>query len=208
MEYTNRVADVFGYNPSQDPIKDVPIVTGATAYDCPRTNTTYILLFHESLYYGTELDHSLINPNQLRHFGVGVWDNPFDTTRTLSIEVNDELQIPLHMQGTKISFKSRSPTSQELASCPHISVTSSRPWNPTTVLLQQVTFSPQVVSNIPIDTAKGDNHSHFIAILPSQLGLLKQLRAAATTHTNTTTAIRNQTLIKHCFIALTLVLAT
>ena len=59
MEYTNRVADVYGYNLIQGPTKNVPIVTGATAYDCPHTNTTFILLFNESLYYGTQLDHSL-----------------------------------------------------------------------------------------------------------------------------------------------------
>ena len=44
-------------------MQNVPIVTGATAYDDPITGETFILLFHESLYYGKKLDHSLINPN-------------------------------------------------------------------------------------------------------------------------------------------------
>ena len=59
------------------PVKDVPIVTGASAY----TNgdgITYILLIHEALYYGDKLSHSLINPNQIRNNDVEFWDNPYD----------------------------------------------------------------------------------------------------------------------------------
>ena len=61
--YTTRSADVYPYNDSYEPIKDVPIVIGASAY----TNTqgvTYILLINEALYYGDKMDHSLLNPNQ------------------------------------------------------------------------------------------------------------------------------------------------
>jgi len=78
LSHTTRVADVYAYDKAIAPIENVPIVTGATAYDCPVTQATYILVFHESLYYGTKLDHSLINPNQVRHYGIPFWDNPFD----------------------------------------------------------------------------------------------------------------------------------
>ena len=77
-KYTTRTADVYAYDKSYKPITNVPIVTGATAYDSPITGETYILLFNESLYYGTRMDHSLFNPNQIRKYGVPVWDNPFD----------------------------------------------------------------------------------------------------------------------------------
>ena len=67
-----RTAYVYAYIQSYQPVENVPIVTGATAYDDPVTGQTYILIFHESLYYGTKLDHSLINPNELRNYGLKV----------------------------------------------------------------------------------------------------------------------------------------
>lgn len=143
MEYTSRVADVYGYDKSGSPAKDVPIVTGATAYDNPIDGNTYILVFHESLYYGTQLDHSLLNPNQLRYYGAQVYDNPFDTTREnpLLIETPDGVTIPLQTKGTKIFFDSRSPTHEELLDCPHIHCTSKRPWNPDEVVLKELNRS-------------------------------------------------------------------
>ena len=61
---TNRTADVFPYDSDCAPALNVPIVSGATALDHSDGNT-YILIFHESLYYGTKLGHSLLKPNQI-----------------------------------------------------------------------------------------------------------------------------------------------
>ena len=72
-----------------------------------------VLIVNEGLYYGKKLDHSLFNPNQLRSFGNPVWDNPFDKDRPLGIELSDVF-IPFDTQGTKIQFKTRAPTKQEL----------------------------------------------------------------------------------------------
>jgi hypothetical protein len=128
---------VYAYDKSYKPQEGVPIVAGGTAYDDPTTGTTYILVFNEALYYGTKLDHSLINPNQVRSYGIGFWDNPFDRTRKLCIDVNDELQIPMIAKGTKIQFASRTPTTQELDECPHIVMTSPASWNPQDVSLSE-----------------------------------------------------------------------
>ena len=52
IAYTNRSADIYPYSDSYTPMKNVPIVSAATAYDhCD--GTTYILVVHEALYYGT-----------------------------------------------------------------------------------------------------------------------------------------------------------
>ena len=110
-------------------------------YDDPLTGNTYILLFNESLYYGSKMDHSLFNPNQLRKYGVNVWDNPFDLEHPFSIQVNDDVEIPLNSMGTKIFFKSRVPTEYEMQACPKIEVTSAAPWNPTSVELQAIKTS-------------------------------------------------------------------
>ena len=68
-------------------IRHIPIVSGATAYD-HHDGHTYILVLHESLYYGTQLDHSLINPNQVRHYGIDLWDNLYDKERGLNIQTD------------------------------------------------------------------------------------------------------------------------
>ena len=101
LQSTSRTADVYGYSKDIKPIQNVPIVTGVTAYDCPDTNVTHLLIFNEALYYGSALDHSLINPNQVRSYGIPFWDNPFDHDRGLCIECNDELTIQMQQNGTK-----------------------------------------------------------------------------------------------------------
>jgi hypothetical protein len=55
---------------STTPIAYVPIVPGATANDNPISGDTYILVSNESLCFGNELDQTLINPNQLRSYGI------------------------------------------------------------------------------------------------------------------------------------------
>ena len=84
------------------------------------------------------MDHSLINPNQLRHYGLGFWDNPYDPVRKLQIDTNDDLVIPLQAQGTKLYFESRVPTRQELSECARITMSSPEPWNPKEVHMKQV----------------------------------------------------------------------
>lgn len=84
LEYTSRAAQVFGFDKSSGST-EVPIVTGATAYGDLQSGETYILVFNESLFFGARLDHSLLNPNQIRHYGVPVWDNPFDTNRKVGM---------------------------------------------------------------------------------------------------------------------------
>ena len=68
LEYTRRTADVYSYDKQSQPKKNIPIVSGATAWRDEKTEEVYILIFNESLYYGTRLDHSLINPNQVRAY--------------------------------------------------------------------------------------------------------------------------------------------
>ena len=128
-------------------------MSAATAYDDPITNTTYILVVNEGLYYGSKLSHSLFNPNQLRAHGIKYWDNPFDTRHSLTINIPDTLTIPLQTRGTKILFDTRSPTAHELETCPHIELTGAEPWNPTTVQLSSTTQVSKLGDN---DTCHSD----------------------------------------------------
>ena len=138
LSYTNRTADVYPFDESYKPMTSVPIVTGATTYH-HTDGTSYILVINEALFYGKKLKHTLINPNQIRHRGIGFWDNPYDQDHHLMIEISDhDLEIPLEYKGTKLIFQSSLPTEQELNELQHIELTSNQPWNPAAVVLGQV----------------------------------------------------------------------
>ena len=86
------------------------------------------------------MNHSLINPNQLRHFGTIVQDNPYSKDNITYIEANvpdndKRLQIPLTSKGINILFETQVPTQQELDDCPHVNLTSDYEWNPTEINL-------------------------------------------------------------------------
>ena len=101
LQYTERTADVYPYNSSYAPLHNVPIVSGATAWDNAEDGTTWILVIHEGLFYGNQLDHSLINPNQLRSNGILYQDNPFNKQDGFGINCYNLLEIPLETKGTK-----------------------------------------------------------------------------------------------------------
>jgi hypothetical protein len=130
MHYTNRECDVSPYADTYQPIVDVPIVTGATAVTSQESGLTYILVFNEAIWMGDVLDHSLINPNQMRAYGVNVQDNPYATTAMQIVAEQDEFELPMLADGTIIFFNSRTPTNHELETCPHITLSSAAEWNP------------------------------------------------------------------------------
>ena len=74
------------------------------------TNTGFIMVINEVLYYGKKLDHPLIIPNQLRCHETMVWDNPFDQYRDLCKKTGNGKTIDLTPDGTKIGFSSHVPT--------------------------------------------------------------------------------------------------
>jgi hypothetical protein len=143
LYFTGRACDVSPYNDNYETEKNVPIATGATAYTNKDTGEIYILIVNEGLWFGPKLDHSLINPNQLRHHGVDVWDNPYDSTRPLSIQTEDGISIPLAFQGTVLFADTRTPTQTELDTCLQIHLTSVNDWNPQTVKLSSVSRSTE-----------------------------------------------------------------
>jgi hypothetical protein len=130
MHYTNRECDVSPYADSYEPIRNVPIVSGATAVTSPDTGMTCILIFNEAIWMGELLDHSLINPNQLRFHGINVQDNPFGDVAMHIASDADNFSHPMNADGTTIFFDSRTPTRYELDNCPHIVLSSPNEWNP------------------------------------------------------------------------------
>ena len=128
-EYTGDHCDVTPYSNEYQPLKNVPIVNASTAFTDPKTGETIILRFNQVLWYGRKLNMSLINPNQIRHSGIVVSDDPTDKTRDFGI-TGDTFHIPFDMQGTTVFFDSRVPTAWEYEHCRIVEMTIDTPWNP------------------------------------------------------------------------------
>ena len=75
LQYTGKECDLSPYCDYYESIKGVPIVNAETAWHSSDTGQTYILILHEALFMGDTLDHTLVNPNQLYHYGNRVQDN-------------------------------------------------------------------------------------------------------------------------------------
>jgi hypothetical protein len=69
LEFTNQVAEVSGFANLLNPLRDIPIIKAALAYDHLDTGETIVLVINQALYFGDQLDDILIKPNQLRAFG-------------------------------------------------------------------------------------------------------------------------------------------
>jgi hypothetical protein len=78
------------------------------------------------------MDHTLLNPNQLRNYQLDVHDNPFDRTKDLHIDTQSDLQIPLKTKGTVVYFNTWAPTRTEIDNNPHIQLSSAAEWDPST----------------------------------------------------------------------------
>ena len=136
--FTGQQCDVQGFHDDFTPVQDVPIATVATAWSDPFTGQGYILIIHEALFFGNKMNHSLLNPNQLRHFGIEVYDNPYemDPTRSMGIKIPDGNEvIPFLSQGLTIFFTSRYPTDFEMEHYPHVVVTSDQTWDPQALVM-------------------------------------------------------------------------
>ena len=124
LQYTGKECDVAPYRDDYEAVRNIPIVHAATGWQSPVTGQTYILVLNEALWMGDQLENTLLNPNQLRHFGVKVQDDP-TSHRALSIITEDhEFGIELFLSGTIVYVDTFSPTPEELRTCPHIVLTS------------------------------------------------------------------------------------
>ncbi len=104
LNFSERICDVMPYSDTYQPIVDIPIVQAATGYTAT-DGSQYILVFNEAINM-PDMDHSLLNPNQLRHFGVDVEDNPY-SGRQMMVKKNDpdhdeDFVAILRSQGTVI----------------------------------------------------------------------------------------------------------
>ena len=77
IHFTDKECDILPYTDAYEMIKSVPIVQVDTAYDNTETGDNTIIISNEAIRMGETMDHTLVNPNQLRAYGMKVQDNPF-----------------------------------------------------------------------------------------------------------------------------------
>ena len=66
---------------------------------CGFISTPYL---HEAMWMGNHMNQSLINPNKLRYYGIGVQDNPMLETALSIITEDNEFCMELAMAGTVV----------------------------------------------------------------------------------------------------------
>jgi len=133
MTYTNQVCTVNGFLDGMEET-DIPIVTGATAWVSPNGDK-YILVVNQGLWFGNKLEKSLLNPNQVRHHGLSLCDDPTDPNRVFGLDTMDQgIIIPFFMDGTIAAFDTYCPTEAEVEDLPHIEITSEEDWDPNSIL--------------------------------------------------------------------------
>ena len=77
MHFMGKECDVAPYTDTYETIKAVPIVQVDTVYNNTETGETTILILNEAICMGEAMDHTLVNPNQLRAYDMKVQDNLF-----------------------------------------------------------------------------------------------------------------------------------
>ena len=130
LTYTGKECDVSPYREDYESIKNVPIVTAATAWQSPITGQVYILVLNEALWMGDQMDHTLLNPNQLRHYGTRVQDDPTSAYPLSIITEDNEFCMELSMSGTIVYTETFSPSDKDLQKYPHITLSSPHQWDP------------------------------------------------------------------------------
>ena len=132
--------DVCSFSKDMEPIKNIPIGTCATAWTDPDLGQTCILVFHQTLFFGDKIQHSLLCPNQIRSYRPNVVEDcprQFDSDSQFQTILYGEdrhfdnfVSIPLSMDGCMAIIETHLPTSDELETCPFYVATSPDRWCP------------------------------------------------------------------------------
>ena len=135
ISFTSEVCSVSPFFSEYDSVTDVPICTAALAVEL-ESGETIILEFGQGLWFGERMEHSLINPNQCRSYGIRVCDDPTDEYRKIGMELSGDYVVPFQMKGSTCYFQSRSPSLSEIETCRTFRVSNTDSWDPTTEIFR------------------------------------------------------------------------
>ena len=83
---------------------------------------------------GNHMYHSILNPNQLRHYVIKVQDKPMSEPALTIITEDNELCMEVAMAVTVVYTKTFTPSEQKLHQCPDIILSLPHAWNPQNVV--------------------------------------------------------------------------
>ena len=129
MHYTGEICEVSPFLNTYAPLQEIPVARCCTVWTDDE-GKEYLLVGDEMLWFGTALENSLMNPNQIRAYGISINDDPFNVNE-LGIDA-EELFIPFDITGTVVHFESRVPTEWETINLPVIIITEDS-WYPAPV---------------------------------------------------------------------------
>jgi hypothetical protein len=114
MSLTGEICDANPFLASyQLVVQEIPVARCCTVWTDQTNSIEYLLVGdHQMLWFGAlMMPNSLLNPNQLRAYGLTVNDDPFDSTsRMFGIASDHQALIPFNAPGTVVHFESRVPT--------------------------------------------------------------------------------------------------
>jgi hypothetical protein len=119
MELTGKVCNINPFLDSYQLIQGFPIARCCTVWTNQEDSVEYLLVGNQMLWFGTQLPHYFINPNQPRAYGIDVDDDPFDSTRHFGIK-SEQALISFDTKGTIVHFEPRTPTEWEKTHLPVI----------------------------------------------------------------------------------------
>ncbi len=70
LDFTNEVCKVTSFLDYYEPVKEVMVARCGTVFlMSPNTGCEYLLVGDQMFWFGSQMDHSLINPNQIGEYG-------------------------------------------------------------------------------------------------------------------------------------------
>eukprot|EP00957_Ditylum_brightwellii_P128157 9774960-Ditylum_brightwellii.AAC.1 len=129
IDFTGEFCDDNPFLDSYEPVQEVPLVKYTTVFTDKGDGAEMLLMADQMLWFETQLPHSLINPNQIRAYGISVNDNSFGDGHDFGIDLDEGL-IPFETEGTIIYFETWSPTDHELKELPVVLLADLH-WDPT-----------------------------------------------------------------------------
>jgi hypothetical protein len=104
LDFTNEVlCKVTPFLDSYEPVKEVMVTRCGMVWTSPNTDREYLHVGDQMLWFGSQMDHSLINPNQICEYGKSMYDNPFSKSQ-FGIDCNDDFILPLQYHGDYCVF--------------------------------------------------------------------------------------------------------
>ena len=131
MLYTGEHCKVSPFISTFNTVQEVPIAQCCTVWTSDE-GKEYLLVGDEMLWFGNTLANLLINPNQLRAYGLLVKYDPFNENE-FGIDADEDF-IQFDTTGTIVYFDSRVTTDWETTHLPVILLTAYT-WDPKTVNL-------------------------------------------------------------------------